>query len=142
MDPGHLYEDRTFGRKGDRPQLAACLKALRQGDTLLGWKLNRLGRTPHHLGNSVHDLIARGVGLEVLAGQGTAIDTTLSQGTLVSGIFAALAEFERRLISERTKAGLESAGACGLCKSTVHSCGSRVGKLMLVWRQKLPDLPI
>lgn len=113
VDPGHLYEDRASGKQEDRPQLDACLKALRPGDTLLVWKLDRLGRNLRHLVNMVHDLTAREVGLKVLTGQGAAIDTTSAQGKLVFGIFAALAEFERELISERTKAGLESARARG-----------------------------
>ena len=113
VDPGHLYEDRASGKQEDRPHLEACLKALRSGDTLLVWKLDRLGRNLRHLVNIVHDLTAREVGLKVLTGQGAAIDTTSAQGKLVFGIFAALAEFERELISERTKAGLESARARG-----------------------------
>ena len=113
VDPGHLYEDKASGKSEDRPHLDACLKALRSGDTLLVWKLERLGRNLRHLVNIVHDLTARGVGLKVLTGQGAAIDTTSAQGKLVFGIFAALAEFERELISERTKAGLESARARG-----------------------------
>ncbi|AJK70118.1 recombinase family protein [Corynebacterium marinum] len=113
VDPGHLYEDMASGKQEDRPHLEACLKALRSGDTLLVWKLDRLGRNLRHLVNIVHDLTARGVGLKVLTGQGAAIDTTSAQGKLVFGIFAALAEFERELISERTKAGLESARARG-----------------------------
>ncbi len=68
---------------------------------------------PYHLVNTVHDLTARGVGLKVLTGQGAAIDTTTAAGKLVFGIFAALAEFERGLISERTIAGLASARARG-----------------------------
>ena len=77
------------------------------------WKLDRLGRDLHHLVNTVHDLTARGIGLKVLTGQGAAIDTTTAAGKLVFGIFAALAEFERELISERTIAGLASARARG-----------------------------
>jgi DNA invertase Pin-like site-specific DNA recombinase len=77
------------------------------------WKLDRLGRNLRHLVNTVHDLTARGVGLKVLTGQGAAIDTTTAAGKLVFGIFAALAEFERELISERTVAGLTSARARG-----------------------------
>ena len=104
---------KASGKSEDRPHLEACLKALRSGDTLLVWKLDRLGRNLRHLVNIVHDLTAREVGLKVLTGQGAAIDTTSAQGKLVFGIFAALAEFERELISERTKAGLESARARG-----------------------------
>ncbi|OMH22966.1 transposon DNA-invertase [Tersicoccus phoenicis] len=108
-----LYEDRASGKKDDRPQLAACLKALRHGDTLVVWKLDRLGRDLRHLVNIVHDLTERGIGLKVLTGQGAAIDTTTASGKLVFGIFAALAEFERELISERTLAGLAAARARG-----------------------------
>ncbi|MCL8332411.1 recombinase family protein [Pseudomonas juntendi] len=97
----------------DRPGLAACLKALREGDTLIVWKLDRLGRDLRHLINTVHDLTARSVGLKVLTGHGAAVDTTTAAGKLVFGIFAALAEFERELISERTVAGLISARARG-----------------------------
>ena len=108
-----LYEDQASGKREDRPGLTSCLKALREGDTLMVWKLDRLGRNLRHLINTVHDLTARGVGLKVLTGQGAAIDTTSASGKLVFGIFAALAEFERELISERTVAGLASARARG-----------------------------
>jgi DNA invertase Pin-like site-specific DNA recombinase len=97
----------------DRPGLEACLKALRSGDTLVTWKLDRLGRDLRHLVNLVHDLTGRGVGLKVLAGQGANLDTTTANGRLIFGIFAALAEFERELIIERTRAGLASARARG-----------------------------
>ena len=112
-DPDALYEDKASGKKDDRPQLAACLKALRPGDTLMVWKLDRLGRDLRHLVNIVHDLTERGIGLKVLTGQGAAIDTTTASGKLVFGIFAALAEYERELISERTVAGLTAARARG-----------------------------
>jgi len=113
VEVDYLYEDLASGRKDDRSGLAACLKALREGDTLVVWKLDRLGRDLRHLVNVVHDLTGRGVGLKVLTGQGAAIDTTTAAGKLVFGIFAALAEFERELISERTRAGLASARARG-----------------------------
>jgi DNA invertase Pin-like site-specific DNA recombinase len=113
VDPIHIYEDQASGKREDRPGLAACIKALREGDTLLVWKLDRLGRDLRHLINTVHDLTGRGVGLKVLTGQGAAIDTTTAAGKLVFGIFAALSEFERELISERTVAGLASARARG-----------------------------
>src|ERR1700682_5953145 len=109
----HIYEDTTSGRRDDRPGLAACLKALRERDTLIVWKLDRLGRDLRHLVNTVHELTTRGIGLKVLTGQGAAIDTTTAAGKLVFGIFAALAEFERELIRERTIAGLAAARARG-----------------------------
>jgi len=77
------------------------------------WKLDRLGRNLRHLVNTVHDLNSRGVGLKVLTGHGTSIDTTTPSGKMVFGIFASLAEFERELISERTKEGLKAARSRG-----------------------------
>ncbi|MBU0968793.1 MAG: recombinase family protein [Proteobacteria bacterium] len=109
----HIYEDRASGKLDARPGLDAALKSLREGDTLVVWKLDRLGRDLRHLVNTVHDLAGRGVGFKVLSGHGASIDTTTPAGKLVFGIFAALAEFERELISERTKAGLASARARG-----------------------------
>jgi DNA invertase Pin-like site-specific DNA recombinase len=113
VGPGHLYEDRASGKRDDRPGLAACLKALRRGDVLVVWKLDRLGRDLRHLVNLVQELAERGAGLKVLTGQGAAIDTTTPAGKLAFGIFAAIAEFERELIVERTKAGLAAARARG-----------------------------
>ena len=108
-----IYTDEASGKRDDRPGLQACLKALRTGDTLVVWKLDRLGRDLKHLVNTVHDLAERGVGFRVLSGQGANIDTTTASGKLVFGIFAALAEFERELIRERTLAGLQAARARG-----------------------------
>jgi DNA invertase Pin-like site-specific DNA recombinase len=113
VEERHIYEDRASGQSEARPGLDALRKALRSGDTLVVWKLDRLGRNLRDLVNTVHDLTQSGVGFKVLTGHGAAIDTTTPSGKLVFGIFAALAEFERELISERTKAGLESARARG-----------------------------
>ena len=113
VEPERIYEDHASGKRDNRPGLDACLKALRENDVLTIWKLDRLGRDLRHLVNTVHDLTKRGVGLKVLTGQGANIDTTTANGRLVFGIFAALAEFERELIIERTKAGLASARARG-----------------------------
>lgn len=109
--PAHIYEDHASGRNDARPGLAAMLKALRPGDTLAVWKLDRLGRDLRHLINTVHDLTQLGIGFKVLTGHGASIDTTTPAGRLIFGIFAALAEFERDLITERTRAGLVSARA-------------------------------
>ena len=113
VERSHLYEDQASGKKDDRPGLEACLKALREGDTLIVWKLDRLGRNLRHLVNTIHDLMERRICFRVLTGQGANIDTTTASGRLVFGIFAALAEFERELIRERTIAGLSSARARG-----------------------------
>ena len=111
--PEQMYEDFASGMKDDRPGLLACLKALRERDVLVVWKLDRLGRNLRHLVNTVHELGGRGIGLKVLTGQGAAIDTTTAQGRFAFTLFAALAEFERDLIVERTRAGLASARARG-----------------------------
>lgn len=113
VEAQNVYEDAASGKRDDRPGLAACLKALRRGDTLVVWKLDRLGRDLRHLVNLVDDLTKRNIGLKVLAGEGASIDTSTANGRLVFGIFAALAEFERALIVERTKAGLAAARARG-----------------------------
>ena len=113
VDEERLYEDRASGRLDHRPGLDACLKALQPGNTFVVWKLDRLGRDLKHLVNTVDELRDRGVGLRVLAGAGAEIDTSTANGRLVFGIFAALAEFERELIVERTRAGLAAARARG-----------------------------
>ena len=113
VEPDRIYEDLASGRRDDRPGLAACLKALQPGNTLVLWKLDRLGRDLRHLVNTVDELRTRGVGLKVIAGAGAQIDTTTANGRLAFGIFAAFAEFERELISERTNAGLAAARARG-----------------------------
>jgi len=113
IESDRIYEDLASGRKDDRPGLRACLKALQPKNTLVIWKLDRLGRDLKHLVNTVQDFNERDIGLRVLAGAGAQIDTTTANGRLVFGIFAALAEFEAELIRERTKAGLAVARARG-----------------------------
>ena len=113
VDASSIYEDLASGRKDDRPGLTTCLKALRPGNTLVVWKLDRLGRDLKHLVGLVDTLNQRQVGLKVLTGAGAQIDTTMANGRLVFGIFAALAEFEAELIRERTKAGLTAARVRG-----------------------------
>ena len=80
VDAGHVYQDFASGVRDDRPGLDSCVRALRTGDVLVVWKLDRLGRTLVHLVNTVQDLSARGVGLRVLTGQGAQIDTTTAAG--------------------------------------------------------------
>ena len=113
VEAGRIYEDRASGRKDHRPGLDSCLKALQPGNTLVVWKLDRLGRDLKHLVNTVDELRGREIGFRVLAGAGAEIDTTTANGRLVFGIFASLAEFERELIAERTRAGLAAARARG-----------------------------
>ena len=106
-----IYEDLASRRTDHRPGLEAGLKALQPGNRFVVWKLDRLGRDLKHLVSTVEALRERGVGLRVLAG--VEIDTGTANGRLVFAIFAALAEFERELIAERTRAGLVAARARG-----------------------------
>lgn len=113
VDASRIYEDRVSGRKDDRPGLTNCLKALQPGNTLVVWKLDRLGRDLKHLVSLVDTLNQAGIGLKVLSGTGAQIDTTTANGRLVFGIFTALADLEAELIRERTRAGLAAARARG-----------------------------
>ncbi len=113
VDSENIYHDEASGKDMKRPSLEACLKALRKDDTLVVWKLDRLGRSLHDLVNTVQKLSDKNIGLKVLTGKGANIDTSTSAGKMFFGFFAVLAEFERDLIIERTKAGLESARARG-----------------------------
>jgi DNA invertase Pin-like site-specific DNA recombinase len=105
-----IYQDQVGGAKAERSGLQDALAYLRQGDTLVVWRLDRLGRSLKHLIETVTMLEERGIGLQSLQ---ESIDTTTSGGRLVFHIFGALAEFERNLIRERTQAGLQAARARG-----------------------------
>lgn len=107
VEKGAIYSDMASGKRDDRPGLIAALKAARSGDTLVVWKLDRLGRDLRHLLSVVDDLTARGIGLRVL--DGLPIDTTTPADKLVFQVFSALSEFERELIRERVNAGLAAA---------------------------------
>lgn len=105
-----LYEEKVSGKSAGRPQLTECLADLREGDTLLVWRLDRLGRSLPDLVRIVGDLEKRGVGFESLSER---IETASAAGKLIFHVFAALAEFERNVIRERTHAGLAAARARG-----------------------------
>jgi DNA invertase Pin-like site-specific DNA recombinase len=105
-----IYTDKTGGTKAERPGLERALADVRPGDSLVVWKLDRLGRSLRHLIETVTDLSNRGVGFRSIQ---EAIDTMTSGGKLVFHVFGALAEFERDIIRERTLAGLAAARARG-----------------------------
>lgn len=111
--PSNLYEDFASSKEDDRPGLAACLKALHPGDTLVVWKLDRLGRDLSHLVNLIDELAKRSIGLKVLTGEGVSIGPSTTDGGQVLAVFAALVEFERALIIEGAKAALVSPPARG-----------------------------
>lgn len=101
-----VVEETGSGSKDDRPQLKMLLDMMREGDILVVWKLDRLGRSMQHLVNTISELQKRGIEFRCVT---QAIDTTTPGGKLTFGIFAAIAEFERSMIIERTKAGIEAA---------------------------------
>ena len=106
----NVYTEKASGAQRERPQLAAAIAYMRKGDTLVVWKLDRLARSIRQLIETVEMLEERGIGFRSLT---EAIDTTSSGGKLIFHIFAALAEFERGIIRERTNAGLAAARARG-----------------------------
>lgn len=128
VSPNMIYEEYASGKKDDRPELANCLKSLRGGeDTLVVWKLDRLGRNLKHLIEIVQKLEQQNIGLRVLTGKGSCIETSTASGRMIFAIFAALSEYERELIVERTKAGLEAA----------RTRGRRGGRKFIMTKTKL-----
>ena len=117
-----IFCDTASGAHAARPGLEACLRALAPGDMLVVWRLDRLGRSMAQLVTLIDGLLQRQVGFRSL-GDG-AIDTTTASGELVFHIFSALAQFERRLMQERTQAGLAAARARG--RRALRSDDSRV----------------
>lgn len=116
-----IYVEKASGAQRDRPELIAALEFMREGDSLVVWKLDRLARSLKQLIETVEGLEGRKIGFRSLT---EAIDTTSAGGKLVFHIFAALAEFERGIIRERTRAGLESARARGKVGGRPRSLGA------------------
>jgi DNA invertase Pin-like site-specific DNA recombinase len=158
--PERIYQDRGSGRREDRPQLEACLKALRRGDTLVVWKLDRLGRSLSHLLRIVEGLKEEGVTFKSLTE--SMIDTTTTQGEMLFGFFGLMAQYERALIRERVMAGLDAARKRGrhggasfrmtpaklrLAEASMRNPGTTVGDLakelgvsrQTIYRHLAPD---
>lgn len=106
-----IFIDHISGSRADRPGLKKCIAELKSGDTLLVWRLDRLGRSMPHLISLIESLGKQGIGFRSICDG--IIDTTTASGDLIFNIFSSLAQFERRLIQERTRAGLEAARARG-----------------------------
>jgi DNA invertase Pin-like site-specific DNA recombinase len=109
--PKTIFVDTASGARALRPGLEACLATLQTGDVLVVWRLDRLGRSMGHLVTLVAQLRERGVGFRSICDG--VIDTTTASGELIFNLFSALAQFEQRLIQERTRAGLSAARARG-----------------------------
>ncbi|KHK00167.1 recombinase family protein [Desulfovibrio sp. TomC] len=101
-----IFEETASGTKRDRPELVAAYDYMRSGDTLVVWKLDRLARSTRQLLETVEALEQRGIGLKILTQN---MDTTSAGGRLIFTVFSAIAEFEREIICERTRAGLDAA---------------------------------
>lgn len=109
--PKNIYTDKVTGARAARPGLDKCLAALQEGDTLIVYRIDRLGRSLSHLVTVIEDLQERGVKFRSLCDG--AINTDTASGELIFNLFSSLAQFERRLIQERTRVGLEAARARG-----------------------------
>lgn len=136
-----IFTDKVSGTKSARPGLDRCLSALQPGDTLVVWRLDRLGRSVRHLIDLVDELGKRNVGFKSL--RDGAIDTTTASGKLIFHIFTALAEFERGLIQERTKAGLAAARARGRMggRKPVSADHPKVQTALTLFRDKKMAIP-
>ena len=124
VDPRHLFEDKASGARDDRPGLKECLHFIKPGDTLVVWKLDRLGRSLSHLLAIVAGLRQTGVAFQSLT---EGMNTDTPHGELLFQIFGALAQYERALIKERVQAGLEAA----------QRRGRRGGRPLAVGAEKL-----
>ncbi|OAI21645.1 recombinase [Methylomonas lenta] len=105
-----IFKETVSGAKRERPELQSALDFMRAGDTLVIWKLDRLARSTRQLLDTVEGLAQRGIGLKALTQE---IDTTTAGGRLIFTVFSAIAEFEREIIRERTRAGLDAAHSRG-----------------------------
>ncbi|MCX4781111.1 recombinase family protein [Streptomyces sp. NBC_01264] len=108
-----IFTDKASGKNTDRPELTAALDYARPGDTLCVWKLDRFARSLIDLVTLVDSLAARGIGFKVLTGALASIDPNTPDGRLMLQVVGAMAEFERSLIKDRTRAGLDAARAQG-----------------------------
>lgn len=129
-----IYEETAGGKGAARPELEQCRKALRPGDTLIVWRLDRLGRSLPDLVQIVAELEQKGIGFESITER---IETGSAAGKLVFHVFAALAEFERNLIRERTNAGLAAARARGRAGGRKPKLDEKdVKEIRALWRDK------
>lgn len=129
-----IYEETASGKGAARPELEQCRKALRPGDTLVVWRLDRLGRSLPDLVQIVAELEQKGIGFESITER---IETGSAAGKLVFHVFAALAEFERALIRERTRAGLAAARVRGRKGGRKPKLDEKaVREIRALWRDK------
>jgi DNA invertase Pin-like site-specific DNA recombinase len=136
----NIFTDTITGTKEERPGLSQALSHLREGDTLVVWRLDRLGRSLKHLIETVTVLKQQGIAFQSITEN---IDTSAATGQLVFHIFGALAEFERNLINERTMAGLEAARARGRSggRPRLKSGAGKVAMAKKLYRDRTLSIP-
>lgn len=128
-----VFEDKASGVDSDRKGLARALRQCADGDVLIVWKLDRLGRSLFDLIDLAKKLHRKGAGLKILSGQGSIIDTTQPEGRMMFGILAAFADFERELIRDRTRAGMDAAKRRGVVFGRPRKLSdSQVGRAKLL----------
>nr|WP_289073717.1 recombinase family protein [uncultured Halomonas sp.] len=135
-----IYDDKISGSKRERPGLDNVMKALRTGDTLVVWRLDRLGRSLGHLVEIINDLETRKVRLEILV---ESIDTSTPHGKMIAGIFGALAEYQVNLIRENTSAGLRAAkmqGRTGGRKKIMTPAKQKQAETLLLSGESVTDV--
>jgi len=140
VSANNLYTDTITGTREERPGLAQALSHLREGDTLVVWRLDRLGRSLKHLIETVTALKQQGIAFKSITEN---IDTSTATGQLVFHIFGALAEFERNLITERTMAGLEAARTRGRKggRPRLNSAAGKVATAKKLYRDRTLTIP-
>ena len=137
-DVEKIYSEKMTGTKFERPQLQEMMKYFREGDTVVVWKLDRIGRSMKDLINIVGEFQNRGVNFVSLK---ESIDTGSATGKLIFGIFASLAEFERDIISERTRAGLEAAKARGHKPGRKFTDADKINMALKMYDSKQYSVP-
>lgn len=133
-----VFSEKMTGTRKDRPQLEEMLKYVRSGDTVVVWKLDRIGRSTKHLVDIVNEFGEQGIHFVSLK---DGIDTSTATGKLVFTIFAGLAEFERDMISERTRAGLQSARARGRKGGRPSADAEKVKRALKMYDSKQFSIP-
>lgn len=128
-----VFEDKVSGVDSDRRGLARAIRQCAEGDVLIVWKLDRLGRSLFDLIDLAKKLHKKGAGLKILSGQGSVIDTTNPEGRMMFGILASIADFERELIRDRTRAGMDAAKRRGVIFGRPRKLSnSQVGRAKLL----------
>jgi len=133
-----LYHEKVSAVDSNRSELKSAIKSLREGDKLVVTKLDRLARSVRHLGELLETLESKGAGLVVLSMGGQQVDTTTATGKLILTMLGSVAEFERNLMKERQRAGIEKAKAAGRYKGRVPTAKRQSDKVIALKEAGVP----